>query len=291
MSKIDENAWNEAMRRWPGTMALATSRSAVEAYEAAKAPASDQLETLQSGASNLTIYEPKPYKPDQPVQQPDLVTLIQNAQTEFLLSDEGVAVHDSDIISTHEARAIIAALHPYLRQPDIVIPISEEARAKKVSCSNGLTSPGGSNPRNSRAPTGESNEHNELACAKGSKTTIAAPGLDWDLMQAWHRIKDAMEYYASISLCRLGFASDGSMTTKEVGYLASNCVPDVKKVEAYLRQPKREISGADKHEAAGIIAGEIYRLLPINVTQPEAARVAGEALIVLLERFDIRRKA
>ena len=58
-----------------------------------------------------------------------------------------------------------------------------------------------------------------------------------DIRQSWHRIQEAMEFYASCHIARLSFdANTGAMSNAEVGYLASNCMPDVKRVEAFFRQ-------------------------------------------------------
>ena len=55
-----------------------------------------------------------------------------------------------------------------------------------------------------------------------------------DVMQAWHRISDAMEYYAKVALYTPR-RNDPPYGETDVGYLARNCMPDVKTVESHLR--------------------------------------------------------
>lgn len=58
--------------------------------------------------------------------------------------------------------------------------------------------------------------------------------------QAWSRIKHAMGYYSQVSLRAEKVDTKGILTSTDVGYLATNCVPDVTKVDAYIRATKRE---------------------------------------------------
>lgn len=118
----------------------------------------------------------------------------------------------------------------------------EPARADLSSETSTLTMPAGSNPRTSRAPTEETCNISELTCAKDTKTAFGAPGMDWDVLQAWSRVQHAMKYYASVSLYSLKSSGvpGGIATYNEVGYLATNCGGDVKTVDKFVRSTMRE---------------------------------------------------
>lgn len=107
----------------------------------------------------------------------------------------------------------------------------------------------------------------------------------YEAMYAWHRIMDTMEFYATTALYSHTVSKDGQ--PKEVGYLASNCVPDVKKVDAFLNSlPERELSADDRRFAAIVLITLLFDKHNFMIAESQMR----EAIDTLLTHFVIWRR-